>query len=99
MNMQQMLAQAQKMQKEMMNKKDEINKKIFPGKSQLVEVSFNGKKEMLSIKIKDEFKSQCEDLELLEDMIKIAIKAALTSIDKEVEEKMGVYGQSLNGLM
>ena len=35
----------------------------------------------------------------VEDMIKIAIKDALSKVDKETEEKMGVYGQSLNGLM
>ena len=38
-----------------------------------------------------------EDLECLEDMIKIAIEDAYSKIDKEVEKKMGMYG-SLGGL-
>ena len=36
--------------------------------------------------------------EMLEDMIKIAINNAVKKVDQEIEDKMGAYGSSLNGL-
>ena len=39
-----------------------------------------------------------EDLECLEDMIKIAINDAQTKIDKEIEKKMGSYSKIAGGL-
>jgi len=98
MNMQALMAQAQKMQKDLMKKKEEINEKLFPGKSELVEVVFNGNKEIVSIDIKKDQALEIEDIEILEDMLKIAIKDSLSKIDKEVNEKMGAAAGSLNGL-
>ena len=68
------------------------------GKSELVEVVFNGKKELVSIKIDKEKKYEADDLEILEDMISIAIKDALAKVDKEVNEKMGAAAGPLSGL-
>lgn len=99
MNMQALMAQAQKMQKDIMNKKEEINKKLFPGKSELVEVVFNGKKEMVSITINKDASLSSDDLEVLEDMIKIAVNDSLKKIDKEVSDKLGAYSNQLNGLL
>lgn len=98
MNMQNLMAQAQKMQRDMMKKKEEIAAKVFPGKSEWVDVSFNGNKEMVSISIKKDTSLDVEDIEMLEDMIKIAVKDSLNKIDKEVKEKMGAMSQ-LDGLM
>ncbi len=98
MNMQSLMAQAQKMQKDLMKKKEEINNQTFIGKSELVEVVFNGKKELVSIKIDKEQKYEADDLEILEDMISIAIKDALAKVDKEVDKKMGAAAGPLNGL-
>ena len=98
MNMQSLMAQAQKMQRDLMKKKEEINNQTFVGKSELVEVVFNGKKELVSIKIDKEKKYEADDLEILEDMLSIAIKDALTKVDKEVDEKMGAAAGPLNGL-
>ena len=47
MNMQSIMAQAQKMQRDIQKKKDEINAQLFPGKYEFVEVTLNGKKEMV----------------------------------------------------
>lgn len=99
MNMQALMAQAQKMQKDIMKKKDEINEKLFPGKTELVEVVFNGKKELVSINIDKSVKLDSDDLEMLEDMIKIAVNDSLSKVDKEVSEKLGAYGNQLNGLI
>ena len=97
MNMQALMAQAQKMQKDLMSKKEEINNQLFTGKSELVEVVFNGKKEMVSIKILNT-ELTSEDLEILEDMIVLASKDAITKIDKEIDDKLGSIGSGLGGL-
>ncbi len=69
----------------------------FTGKSEMVEVVFNGKKEMLSIKILNKNLTS-EDLEILEDMIVLASKDAISKVDKEIEEKLGSLGSGLGGL-
>lgn len=97
MNMQNLMAQAQKMQRDLQKKKDEIDKTLFTGKSEMVEVVFNGKKEMVSIKITPQVYEE-DDIEMLQDMIQIAIKEAFSKIDKEVEEKLGSIGSGLGGL-
>lgn len=99
MNMQALMQQAQRMQKDLMKKKDEIGKKEFVGKSELVEVVFNGNKELISINIKKDYSLEVEDIEILEDMIKIAVKDALNKVDKEINEKMGAAAGPLSGLI
>lgn len=96
MNMQNLMAQAQKMQRDMQKKKEEIDSTLFTGTSEMVEVVFNGKKEMVSIKIKEGIET--DDLEILEDMIVLASKDATSKVDKEIEEKMGALGSGLGGL-
>ena len=97
MNMQNLMAQAQKMQRDIQKKKEEIDNTLFEGKSEFVEVVFNGKKEMTSIKIKPQ-SYQEDDIEILEDMIQLAIKDALSKVDKEIENKLGSLGSGLGGL-
>ena len=97
MNMQNLMAQAQKMQRDMQKKKDEIDKTIFTGKSEMVEVQFNGKKEMVSIQLLNTELGK-DDLEILEDMILLACRDAISQIDKEIDDKMGSFGSGLGGL-
>lgn len=99
MNMQALMAQAQRMQKDIMQKKEEINNKTYTEKNELVEVVFNGKKEMLSLTILNKESLGVDDIEVLEDMIKIAINNCLGQIDKEINEKLGSYANQLNGLI
>lgn len=96
MNMQNLMAQAQKMQRDMQKKKDEIDNTLFTGKKEMVEVVYNGKKEMVSIKIDGDIAS--DDIEMLQDMIVLASKDATNQIDKVIEEKMGSIGAGLGGL-
>lgn len=98
MNMQQIMQQAQRMQREITKKKDEIDAKFFEGKSEWVNVSFNGKKELKSFKIIKDGIIDESDKEMLEDMILLAIKDAFDKIDKEIEDKLGQYA-SMSGLM
>ena len=48
MNMQQIMQQAQRMQRDITKKKEEIDKMEFLGKSEWVEIVFNGKREIKS---------------------------------------------------
>ena len=98
MNMQQLMQQAQRMQREITKKKEEIDNTTFEGKSEWVNITFNGKREILSFKITKEGVIDEDDKEMLEDMIMIAIKDAFSKIDKETESKLGQYA-SMSGLM
>lgn len=97
MNMQAIMAKAQKMQKDITNKKEEIDKTIFEGKSEWVIVTFNGKRELQSLKITKEGIIDDDDKEVLEDMINIAIKDAFKKIEKEIDNKLGAYSSAMNG--
>ena len=90
MNMQNLMAQAQRVQREITKKRE--------GTSEWVKVSINGNKELLSMKILyDGPITDSEDKEMLEDMLKIAMKQATDAVNKEIETKMGAYS-SLGGL-
>lgn len=97
MNMQAMLKQAQKLQKEMMETQEQINNTEFVGKSSIVTVKVNGKKEVLEVKI-DETQIDKDDIEMLQDMILVAINDAFKQVDKETESKMGKYTKGMPGL-
>ena len=66
------MAQAQKMQKEITKKQEEIYAMTFVGKSEWVDVSMNGKKMVMKIEIKYDGDINGEK-EMLADMITIAI--------------------------
>lgn len=93
MNMQQIMAQAQKMQKDIMAKKEQIDAMDFTGKSDWVEVNFKGNREVKSVNILTDDAFDVENKEILCDMILLAIKDGLNKIDKETENKMGSYSQ------
>ena len=99
MNIQAIMKQAQKMQKDVMKEKEEINKKIFTETYSSVTVSVNGNKEITKIDIDKEMDLSKDDIEMLEDMLMIAINKAFEQVDKETEKRMGKYGQGLSGLM
>ena len=97
MNIQAMMKQAQKLQKDMLGAKEEIDKKIFDGSSSMVKVKMNGKKQLLEVNIDNE-NLELDDIEILQDMIVVAVNDAIKKIDKETEEKMGKYTQGMPGL-
>ena len=96
MNMQAMLKQAQKMQKDMVKTQEEINAKIFNGESSFVKVELKAGN-VISIKI-DSDSLDKDDIEMLEDMLIVAINDAKGKYDKEMESKMGKYTQGLPGI-
>ena len=99
MNMNMIMQQAQKMQRVITEKQEEIFKTNYEGKSGFVTVVLSGKKEMVSIKIDTPSLTDAEDIDALQDMIKIAHNEAVSKIDKDVEVKLGAYAKGLNGLM
>lgn len=97
MNLQAMMKQAQKLQKEMMNAKKEIDEMEFTGKSSFVTITVKGTKEIKNVKI-DAEKIENDEIEMLEDMILVATNEALKQVDKKTEEKIGKYTQGMPGL-
>ena len=97
MNIQAMMKQAQKMQKDMMNEKNKIDETIYEGKSSIVTATVKGSKEIEKIKIDAENMDK-DEIEMIEDMIVVAINDAFKKIDKDVEEKMGKYTKGMPGL-
>lgn len=98
MNMNNIMAQAQKMQKDIQKKQEEINSMSFIGESEWVEVTLKGNKIVEKVVIKNKNISDEDDLECLEDMIKLAINDAYKKIDSEIEKKLGMYGKLAGGL-
>ncbi len=99
MNMNALMQQAQRMQKDMEKKQKEIKESEYTGESQLVEVILYGDKTLKSIKFKNMDDFDKDDVEILEDMIKIAHADAFKKIEKDVEAKMGPYAKQLGGLI
>lgn len=97
MNMQAIVKQAQKLQKDMMEAKNQIDATEFEGKSSFVTVTMNGKKEVKNVKIDIEEVGK-EDIEMLQDMIMVAFNEASKKVDAETEQKLGKYTQGMPGL-
>ena len=97
MNIQAMMKQAQKLQKEMMETKKIIDETVFTGESSFVQVNVYGNKKIKEIMIEEKDLSS-DDIEMLQDMIVVAINDAMNKIDKETENKMGKYTQGMPGL-
>ena len=85
MNMQQMMAQAQKMQRELKKAQAELAQKEFViTKGGAVTVTVLGNKEINAIDIdKDAFEP--DNKEMIEEMIALAINEAFEKIDEESE--------------
>lgn len=96
MNIQAMMKQAQNLQKNMMKEKEEIDKTVFEETYSFITIQMTGDKKVKSIKINHE--DGFEDVELLQDMIMVALNNTLDKIDKVTSEKMGKYTQGIPGL-
>lgn len=97
MNMQAMMQQAQKLQRDMMKAKNEIDEKNFTSTQGFLTIEMKGTKEVASVKI-DKENLDKDDIEMLEDLISLAVNDNVKKIEKETESKMGKFG-GLSGLM
>ena len=95
MNMQALMKQAQKLQKDMLSAKEEIDNTLFTGENSLVKVTMKGTREVIKVEISSEDSLDKDDIEMLQDMILVAVNEASSKIDKMTEEKLGKYGNSM----
>ncbi len=99
MNMNALMQQAKKMQEQMLKAQEELENAVVVGKAggDMVEVTMTGKKEITSIKL-NKAAVDPDDIEMLEDLILVAIKDATAKADELSKDKMGAMG-GLGGLM
>lgn len=94
--MQNMMKQAQKLQKQMQASQEEIANTTFLGKAaqDLVVAEFSGDRKLTSLTIKSDVIDP-EDPETLQDLIADAVNDALTQIEKTTEQKLGKFSKGL----
>lgn len=98
MNMQAIMMQAKKMQRDIEKTQNELESKTYEGKSQLVTAVVGGNNKLISINI-DVDSIEQDDKEMLEDMILVAVNNAIENMEKDKKEKLSKYSNMLNGLM
>ena len=98
-NMNNLMKQAQRMQRQMEESQKEMETREFTAKAGggAVEVTVTGKKEVVSVKISEEAVDP-DDVETLEDMVKAAVNEALKQADAASAEMMGKMTGGLGGL-
>lgn len=96
MNINQLMQQAQKMQKDINKAQEEVGKMLFTSKKDLVEVKINGNKEITKVTLDKNIEK--DDIEALEDMILIAVNDAIKQAEAEMEKKLGRYSKAMPGL-
>ncbi|MGV3011836.1 YbaB/EbfC family nucleoid-associated protein [Streptococcus thoraltensis] len=96
MNMQNMMKQAQKLQKQMEKKQEELTATTFTGKSaqDLVVVEFSGDKKLTNITFAEAVVDP-EDVETLQDMTAQALNDAFSQIDAATQKTMGAFANKL----
>ena len=92
-----MMKQAQKLQKDMMNAKEEIDNTDYEISKSFVTIKAKGNKTITSIDINMDSLEK-EDVEVLQDLIQVAINELFNNIDKDIEKKMGKFSNGMPGL-
>ena len=96
-NMNAMLKQAQQMQQDMADKQEELAEREFSATSGggLIEVTVNGKHEIKKLSISPDAVDP-EDVEMLEDLITVAVNEAVNLASKTADEEMSAITSGLN---
>lgn len=87
-NMNNMMKQLKKAQENMQKKQEEIEATILEVDKGMVKVEITGKKEIKSITIDPEVVDQ-DDVEMLEDLIMVAVNEAIAKADELMNSEMG----------
>ncbi len=95
MNMQALMAQAKKIQKELEKSTKELEEKEFTFENENIIIVATGNNKIKNISIKN--KNLYEDIDLLEEIIIVGINSTLEKIQKEKENKIGKYTNGLGG--
>lgn len=95
-NMQGMMKQMQKMQKQIEETQETINTTEFVGSASndMVKVTMTGDKKVVDIKIAQEAVDP-DDVEMLQDLVLMAVNQALEKIEEESKAKLGKFAQGL----
>ena len=98
-NMNNLMKQAQKMQRQMKKKKKELETKEVTGTAGggAVKVTVSGKKEVTKVELDEEVVDP-EDIEMLQDLIMAATNEALRQIDEISQAEMSKLTGGLGGL-
>lgn len=98
-NMNNLMKQAQRMQRQMEEGQKELETKEFSASAGggAVQVTVNGKKELVSVKLQEEIVDP-EDIETLQDSILAAVNEALRQAEAAGAELMGKMTGGLGGL-
>ena len=97
-NMNNLMKQAQRMQRQMEEGQKELETKEFTATAGggAVEVKVSGKKEVVSVTLKEEVVDP-EDIEMLQDLIVAATNEALRQAEEASESLMGKMAGGLGG--
>lgn len=94
MDMQRLMQQAQKMQRELTKIEQELDESIYEAENNGVKVSINGKFEVQSISIEEDLLEK-DNKEMLEDVLMIAFNQASEKAHADREEKQGSLTQGI----
>ena len=96
-NMNNMMKQIQKIQKEMTDAQEKLEVENFEATAGggAIKAIVNGKKELISIELKPEIVDP-DDIEMLQDLIIVAVNEALKVADETMNKTMGKYTSGLN---
>lgn len=91
-NMNNLMKQAQRMQRQMEESQKEMETKEFSATAGggAVEVTVSGKRELTGITLKEEVVDP-EDIEMLQDLIIAAVNEALRKVDEESQSNMSKF--------
>ena len=98
-NMNNLMKQAQRMQKQMEEKTKEIEEKEWEASAGggAVKVKVSGKKEVVAVELAEEVVDP-DDIEMLQDLIMAATNEALRMMEEESAEAMSQIAGGLGGL-
>lgn len=98
-NMNNLMKQAQRMQRQMEEKQKELEEKQYSASAGggAVTVTVSGKKEVLSVKLSEEVVDP-DDIEMLEDLIMAATNEAFRKLDEESQSSMAKITGGMGGL-
>ena len=96
MNIQAMMAQAKKLQKDLEKTTNEIESTTFKYENENILVECLGNNKITKISIKND--EVLEDKEMLEDILLVAISDVLDQVKKTKDSKLGKYTNGLGGL-
>ncbi|MGX8714233.1 MAG: YbaB/EbfC family nucleoid-associated protein [Lachnospiraceae bacterium] len=91
-NMNNLMKQAQKMQKQMEEAKKQLDEKEYKASAGggAVEVVMNGRKELLSVKLAEDVVDP-DDIEMLQDLIVAAVNEASRAAEEDSQKTMGAF--------